>query len=238
MARIRSIKPAFFRHRRLYLGEKETGLPLRIAFAGLWTCADREGRFRWEPDELKLDCLPYDELDFLRVLDALLTRGFIIHYACEDREYGVIPGFKQHQVINNREAASEIPEPPREVLEKKPKPDASATRASRVPHASPTPLVQVTGEGKGREGNAPDAHASPPDPEAELFRRGREVLGKQSGGLVAKLLAAKHKNIALARAAIEQASTKSDAREYIGRIISGPQQVGQPNWLDGIEGVI
>lgn len=58
-------------------------------------------------------------------------------------------------------------------------------------------------------------------PEAELFRRGKEVLGKTSGGVVKNLLKAKQNNIALARAAIEQASTKSDPREYIGAIIRG-----------------
>lgn len=83
-----------------------------------------------------------------------------------------------------------------------------------------------------------DAAGAAPDPEVELFRRGREVLGKQAGGLISKLLAAKQRNIALARAAIEQASTKSDPREYIAAIIRGPQQAAQPNWLDGIEGVL
>ena len=83
------------------------------------------------------------------------------------------------------------------------------------------------------------APAALADPEAELFRRGREVLGKGAGGLISKLLAAKQKNIALARAAIEQASTKSDPREYIGAVIRGPQKSGnEPNWLDGIPGVL
>jgi uncharacterized protein YdaU (DUF1376 family) len=83
-----------------------------------------------------------------------------------------------------------------------------------------------------------DAADAAPDPEVELFRRGREVLGKSGGGLVSKLLAAKQKNIPLARAAIEQASTKSDPREYIGAVIRGQQKSAEPNWLDGIEGVI
>lgn len=135
MARIRSVKPAFFRHRRLFKAEQESGLPLRVAFAGLWTCADREGRFKWEPDELKLDCLPYDTLDFLRVLDALLTGGFIVRYACGTREYGFIPSWKEHQIINNRELASVLPPP--EI-------DASTTRDARDTDLS---------EGKGREGS-------------------------------------------------------------------------------------
>lgn len=83
-----------------------------------------------------------------------------------------------------------------------------------------------------------DAAPAAPDPEVELFRRGREVLGKQGGGLISKLLAAKNKNIPLARAAIEQASTKSDPREYIGAILRKPQSPNEPNWLDGIPGVI
>ena len=83
-----------------------------------------------------------------------------------------------------------------------------------------------------------DAADAAPDPEVELFNRGREVLGKQAGGLISKLLAAKQKSIPLARAAIEQASTKSDPREYIGAIIRGRKADNEPNWLDGIPGVI
>jgi uncharacterized protein YdaU (DUF1376 family) len=83
-----------------------------------------------------------------------------------------------------------------------------------------------------------DAAPAARDPERELFERGREVLGRQAGGLISKLLAAKNKNIALARAAIEQASTKSDPREYIGAVIRGRQTADQPDWLGGIEGII
>lgn len=164
MARIRTIKPEFFRHRRLYLAEQETGLPLRVAFAGLWTVADREGRFRWEPDELKLDCLPYDDIDFSRVLDALTTRGFLVRYASQGREYGVIPGFARHQIINNRETASFLPSPPEgaENIE-------GLTRAPRVDDACPTPLVQGQGEGKGREGKGRE-ESTPPTPASGVKR--------------------------------------------------------------------
>lgn len=82
-----------------------------------------------------------------------------------------------------------------------------------------------------------DAADAAPDPEKELFDRGKVVLGKAGGGLVAKLLKAKGNNIALARAAIEQASTKSDPREYIGRVINGQKQE-ETAWLGGIPGVI
>jgi len=55
----------------------------------------------------------------------------------------------------------------------------------------------------------------PPTPEAELFKRGKAVLGKTSGGLIRNLLKAKGGNVALARAALETASTKFDPREYV-----------------------
>jgi hypothetical protein len=51
--------------------------------------------------------------------------------------------------------------------------------------------------------------------ERELFRRGRQVCGKASGGLIASLLKAKGHDVALARAVIETASTKNDPREYV-----------------------
>jgi uncharacterized protein YdaU (DUF1376 family) len=65
-----------------------------------------------------------------------------------------------------------------------------------------------------------DAAIAAPDPEVELFRRGKEVLGKSAGGLVKQLLDAKGGKINLARAAIETASSKENPREYIGKIIS------------------
>ena len=95
MSRIRTIKPEFFRHEALYEAERETGLPLRVAFAGLWTVADREGRFHWRPRALKLDCLPYDEVDFSRVLDALATRGFIVQYQGNGEPLGWISDILQ-----------------------------------------------------------------------------------------------------------------------------------------------
>ena len=80
--------------------------------------------------------------------------------------------------------------------------------------------------------------ATDADLEKSYFDRGKEVLGTGSGGLLAKLLTSKQKNVALARAAVEQASTKSNPREYIGAIIRGKATSDEPQWLDGIPGVI
>ena len=159
MARIRTVKPEFFRHRRLFLAEKKEGFPLRLAFAGLWTVADREGRFRWEPDEIKLDCLPYDDVDFSAVLDALVKHGFVLRYTVSGREYGCIPGWERHQCINTREAKSTFPAPPDQKSEDAQErtcmhvqvSDASRELHARVTETDATRHVHAQGEGKGRE---------------------------------------------------------------------------------------
>lgn len=111
MARIRTVKPEFFKHYDLFKAEKETGLPLRLAFSGLWTVADREGRFKYLPPQLKLDVLPYDEVDFDQVLQSLAKYGFIEIYEVAGRRYAEIPSFKDHQRITGteRDTESKIP---------------------------------------------------------------------------------------------------------------------------------
>lgn len=115
MARIRTVKPEFFKHYELFKAEKETKLPLRLAFEGLWLCADKEGRFKYNPTHLKLDILPYDEVDFRIVLAALEAYGFILKYSVENKKYGWIPTLKDHQRFNGTEAKAEsrLPEPPK-----------------------------------------------------------------------------------------------------------------------------
>ena len=112
MSRSRIVKPDFFKHSGLYEAESLSGLPCRLAFAGLWTVADREGRFRWKVPELKLEVLPYDQVNFGEVLEALRQFGFLRHYVVDAKEYGVIDSFGEHQPFHPREAQSTIPAPP------------------------------------------------------------------------------------------------------------------------------
>ncbi len=93
--------------------------------------------------------------------------------------------------------------------------------------ADPTDLRSVLGSTPLRLVSAdpkPPEPSSPPDPSAaerELFARAKAVAGSSFGGQVPKLIKAKGGNIALARAAVELASTKHNAREYLARVIRG-----------------
>jgi hypothetical protein len=188
--RIRSIKPEFFHHEGLFEAELETKLPIRVAFAGLWCIADREGRFKWEPRRIGVQVLPYDGVDFSRVLDALATRGFVLKYRVGDECFGFIPSFLKHQVINNRESQSILPDPKGNIEEtpiNTEEIDACPTRAPRDDHAG-------QGEGKGREGNGKEGvsqKALSPDFEAFRLRVGamlrRRPSTKWSTGEIKKL---------------------------------------------------
>jgi hypothetical protein len=163
--RIRTIKPEFFHHEGLFEAEMETKLPLRVAFAGLWCIADREGRFKWEPRRIGVQVLPYDGVDFSRVLDALATRAFVLKYRVGDACFGWIPSFLKHQVINNRESESILPDPDgniEEIPANTEESDASATREPREDHA-------CRKEGKGREGKE-GVVTRQLSPELEAFR--------------------------------------------------------------------
>jgi hypothetical protein len=76
---------------------------------------------------------------------------------------------------------------------------------------------------------ARDAHSAGSQESEEIayFRRGKQLLGENAGGLLSNLRKHKDGNIALARAAIEVASTKENPREYVAKILVG-QSAGPP----------
>jgi len=162
--RIRTVKPELFLHEDLFDAEQETTLPLRLAFIGLFTQCDRDGRFKWKQRRLKAAIMPYDtDVDFSAVLDALADVGLIERYEVGGQIYGCIPTWSRHQSINGREAGSEIPPPVSHASStRQPRVEhTSVTRDSPVSHASSTRASHDTGVhvGKGREGKGTTTRA-------------------------------------------------------------------------------
>lgn len=144
MSKIRTVKPELFRHEQLFEAEQISGLPLRLIFIGLFTVVDAEGRFRWRPRQLKLDILPYDEINFTAALSALVEFGFVEHYQYDDEYYGVIPTWHKHQSINQREPDSVLPDPQKGCILKPPTTHRSnPVNASTVQSGEPTVPVQA-----------------------------------------------------------------------------------------------
>lgn len=178
MARIRTIKPGFFTS-----GDIVDLSPLaRLFYIGLWCESDREGRLNWNTRTLKLRYLPADECDIEALASELIEREMLVIYEVDGKQYAEIPSFAKHQVINNREAKSQIPA--RHF-------DASGTRESKVKTTPPTEISDasftresgVKAEGrKGREDktvtNVTDADASSV---SVIWNLGLEILKRHGG---------------------------------------------------------
>jgi hypothetical protein len=108
MARTRNIKPSFFDNDIL----AECDPLARIAFAGLWCHADREGRMEYRPKRLKANILPYDDCDFDALIQELADRGFVHLYRCAGVAYLQVSNFSKHQNPHQKEAESMLPAPP------------------------------------------------------------------------------------------------------------------------------
>jgi hypothetical protein len=167
MARKRLIAPQFFLHGELFDAERDSGLPIRLAFAGLWGQADRRGIFEWKPRELKLCVLPYDVCDFAAVLETLEARGFVVRYTVDGTTYGKIPSLKRWQTFHHKETESDAPDMPIADAQlsldiPKPRPTLGNTGANPrstpgEPRANPTVTVTVTGTGTVASTEAPPA---------------------------------------------------------------------------------
>jgi hypothetical protein len=146
--RIRTYKPEFFTHPLLADLDRNSKLPVRISLMGLWSCSDREGRFKWDARRLGAQILPYEQIDFEVILKILTDNEFIVKYEVDGKAYGFVPSFSRHQVINNREQESSLP--PFQ------QPDLFSTELTRVntgeSTGESTRADACSGEGKGKEG--------------------------------------------------------------------------------------
>lgn len=141
--RIRSIKPEFWGSQSVGRLSRDS----RLAFIGLWSCADDQGRFRADPRYLAGQLFPYDA-DAITVVETaladLVREGSITLYKVGPDAYGVCNGWKDHQRIDKPSKA------------KLPAPEEGQPLEVRLPEDSgSTPGGLREGsreEGKGREG--------------------------------------------------------------------------------------
>lgn len=103
--RIRALKPGFFKNEDLCA----LSFCHRLAFEGLWCCADREGRLEDRPRRLKAEIFPYDDVDMDQVLADLDAAKFIIRYVVDGRGLIWIPTWDDHQHPRADESASFLP---------------------------------------------------------------------------------------------------------------------------------
>jgi len=187
MARIRTIKPDFFRHELLQdLENTHPGNNVMLVFAGLWGHCDKAGRFEWKPRTLKLDILPFLNFDMEKTLALLEGAGLLLRYESGGKQYGSVPSFSLHQRIQGKELQEpgKHPAPHGEAQE----PNCESPTAFRESHVknqgSNRESPEITGrEGKGREeeGNGMEMAktvsagcSAPPRPDPDHVETGQD----------------------------------------------------------------
>jgi hypothetical protein len=150
MARIRTIKPEFYRHEGLQDLEREhPSLRPMLVFSGLWGHCDKNGVFRWRPRQLALDVLPFlwegrtgEQLE--RCLLLLVEHGLLVRFEHGGEVFGAVMKFRKHQRITGKEGQSGETFPP--------PPDPKEAPETHQGHTGDTPETHPGAqEGKGRE---------------------------------------------------------------------------------------
>jgi len=148
MARIRTIKPEFFKHE----GLAELSPLHRLLFQGLWCHADRAGRLEDRPRRLKVEVLPYDDCDLDAMLSDLARAGFIVRYEVAGQKLIEVPTLAKHQHFNVKEPPSTLP----------PLPGTNPAPSQNGAGTTPTRQEQEQEqEGKRETASSADASAPP-----------------------------------------------------------------------------
>lgn len=154
MARIRYLKPDFFKDEDI----KELSFEARLFYQGLWVQADRDGRGEDRPERLKIEIMPYDEVDAEKIMQILACpkkngkRPFIIRYEIDGEKYYQIINWQKHQKPHKTERESVIPPVPKELL----------TVKQPLTNGYATNIPVGNGDGNGKE-------------------NGKEIVNKQAG---------------------------------------------------------
>lgn len=162
MARIRTIKPDFFKNEQL----SELPAITRLLFIGLWTQADKEGRMLDRPKRLKAEIFPYDNVNMETELSRLQSAGFIIRYEVGELKVIQVDKFTRHQRISGTEALtkSELPAPPKAAHKRE-----EAEGSTEENFGSTKEALRIAGrEGKGKEGNGDDGKETRSPPPAQF----------------------------------------------------------------------
>lgn len=116
MARIRSVKPEFFKDQDL--AEElpgRDGRDARQLYIGLWGLADEHGRLRGDARYIKGEIFPYDDditpVDVERFIDMIVTSGRAVRYRVRSSVYLFLPKLDEHQRLEPDKVPSRLPGP-------------------------------------------------------------------------------------------------------------------------------
>lgn len=167
MARIRYIKPEFFDDEDL----ASRSAHARLAFAGLWGHADREGRLKDEPGRLRVRIFPFEPtVDMNRLLDELSSIGVVVRYETDGQRYLAMPGFETHQKPHPKEPRSKIPAPSStQITESRDRSRQNMASTGTIPSSTGGTVQEQNRDSTGRGGGP--ISLPPPKPEPLIKKR-------------------------------------------------------------------
>lgn len=149
MAKIRTLKPSFFRSPSLAKCTRDA----RLTFEGLWTEADDAGYGLADARVLKGALWPYDDdvahTDVEDHLQQIAREKMIVLYEIDSVRYYACINWEKHQSAAFRRSGAQFPPPPEELL-------SQACTGNGVQPAIPgmRESASLGREGKGREARA------------------------------------------------------------------------------------
>lgn len=173
MARIRTIKPEFFRSPSV----AHTSPWARLLFIAMWCWADDHGRAEWTPRELLGFAFPHDteapcnDAEFPRLLTEVACNFSVEFYTVGERRFYAITSWEDHQ-RNERRAKSRFPSP-----------DDPEVAPDKEIHASSGNAVQLHGSSvqtDGKTSAGTGEHRNIGTGEEDLAQTGVAVLSDRS----------------------------------------------------------
>lgn len=104
--RARNLKPGFFKNIEL----ADAGPIVQLLFAGLWCMADKNGRLKDQPRNIKPELFPHYEVDVDGELTVLERLGHIRRYEASGIRVIEVLNFRKHQSPHHTEKDSDLPE--------------------------------------------------------------------------------------------------------------------------------
>jgi hypothetical protein len=172
VARIRSIKPEFWRDAKV-LKLSEGAM---LLFIGSWNLCDDDGRMVWDPEQVHVDLFSSKPLiDVEKLAGELVAQRMVRLYEVAGVRYYAVQKFSKHQKIDKR-TASKLPPPPSSP--ELPSVEAKSTESPVPPHMD----LEGNGSRKGEEKNS----SSRPNGGTQQPPKGKKVWGTEDDHALAR----------------------------------------------------
>lgn len=161
MARIRSVKPEFFRSRKIRTLPYEA----RWLFEAMWTESDDEGRMPCTAPLLRGLFFDDDPKATERRVEGwvrlLADKKLLVLYEVDGTRYAAVAGWKEHQKINKPQSAKYPPPPPDRLFD----PDDTHIKESGTESGNGSGIHSGNGSGthssRGKEGKGKEESLEP-----------------------------------------------------------------------------